>query len=80
MKFRAKPIVVEAVQFAGNFEEIERFCGGDAEWRNGKLLVATTEGPLTANPGDWIIRGGPAEFMTCTPDVFARTYEPLEEL
>lgn len=76
MKFRKKPVVVEAVRFTVNFDEIEAFVGGDAEWRGGELVVATLEGPLRASPGDWIIKGIKGEFYPCKPDIFAQTYEP----
>ena len=79
MKFRKKPVVVEAVQFKGNFDEIERFVGGDAEFRDGKLVVATLEGPLFATHNDWIIKGVKGEFYPCKPDIFALTYELVEE-
>jgi hypothetical protein len=80
-KFRKKPVVIGAVQFrSGNFEKIEAFVGGDAEFRAGELIVATLEGPLRAAPGDWIIRGVKGEFYPCKPDIFAATYEPVEEL
>ena len=29
-RFRKKPVIVEAIQFTGNFDEIEAFVGGDA--------------------------------------------------
>lgn len=77
MKFRKKPVVVDAVQFNGNFAEIEKFCGGDAELRGGRLCVATLEGPLFASNGDWIIKGVKGEFYPCKPDIFAATYEPV---
>ena len=73
--YRKKPVVIEAVQFNGNFEEIEAFCGGDAEFRNGELVVATLEGRLTASPNDWIIKGVNGEFYPCKPDIFEKTYE-----
>jgi hypothetical protein len=78
MRYRKRPVEVDAVRFNGNFDEIERFCGGDAEYRNGELVVATWEGALRASPGDWIIRGVRGEFYPCKPDVFDVTYEPVE--
>lgn len=78
MKFRKKPVVVEAIQFVGNFNEIEDFIGGDAEFRDGKLLVATLEGPLFASPKDWIIKGVKGEFYPCKPDIFEKTYEAVD--
>ena len=50
------------IQFHGNFDEIEKFVGGDAEFRNGKLLVATLDGPLWASPGDWIVKDADGKF------------------
>ncbi len=79
MKYRKKPVVIEAIQFTGNFDEIEKFVGGDAEFRDGKLLVATLEGPLWASPYDWIIKGIKGEFYPCKPDIFEATYELVEE-
>jgi hypothetical protein len=75
MKFRKKPVVIDAIQFIGNFEEIEQFVGGDSEFRDGKLLVATLEGPLWASDKDWIIKGIKGEFYPCKPDIFEATYE-----
>lgn len=77
MKFRKKPVVIDAVQFTrANFAEIEAFVGGDAEFRNGELVVATLEGAMRASPDDWIIKGVKGEFYPCKPDIFAATYEP----
>ena len=77
-QYRKKPVVIDSVQYLGtNFDEIEAFVGGDAEFRDGKLLVATLEGPLHASPNDWIIKGVMGEFYPCKPDVFAATYEAV---
>lgn len=76
-KFRKKPVVIEAIQFTrGNFDELEAFVGGDAEFRDGELVIATLEGPLRASPNDWIIKGVKGEFYPCKPDIFEQTYEP----
>ena len=77
-KFRKKPVVIEAVQFHGNFDELEEFVGGDAEFRDGELVIATLEGPLHASINDWIIKGIKGEFYPCKPDIFEATYEPAE--
>ena len=78
MRFRKKPVEIEAIQFVGNFDEIELFVGGDAEFRNGELVIATLEGPLKASPNDWIIKGIKGEFYPCKPDIFAATYEEVK--
>lgn len=62
-KFNRKfPLEINKIQFHGNFDEIEKFVGGDAEFRNGKLLVATREGPLWASHGDWIVKDADGKF------------------
>lgn len=78
-KYRKKPVVIEALQFiGGNFNEIEEFVGGDAEFRDGQLVIATLEGPLHASNGDWIIKGVKGEFYPCKPDIFEATYEAAD--
>lgn len=77
-KFVKKPVEIEAVQYTGsNFNDIEKFVGGDAEFRNGELIVATLEGPLRVSPNDWIIRGVKGEFYPCKPDIFEATYDTV---
>lgn len=43
------------------------------------LLIGTLEGVSRAKPGDWIIRGVKGELYPCKPDIFAATYERVEE-
>jgi hypothetical protein len=43
------------------------------------LTIPTLEGDHTALHGDWIIRGVKGEFYPCKPDIFAATYEPVDE-
>ena len=76
--YRKRPVVIEAVEFNGNFNEVETFVGGDATFKNGELVVATLEGPLRASPGDWIIKGIRGEFYPCKPDIFLATYDAVE--
>lgn len=85
MKFRKKPVVIEARQLGQNYDEdvaIMRWCDGTAimDGDNGALFtVPTIEGPLTARGDDWIIRGVQGEFYPCKPEIFAATYEPVDE-
>ena len=82
-KFRKKPVVIEAVQWTGkNLDEVNRFIGDgqDDELRPGvPILIETSEGDMTAQVGDWIIRGIKGELYPCKPDIFAATYEPVED-
>ena len=75
--FRKKPVVIEAVQFDGTFASVEEMlipsCSQDLG--SNTLEIETLEGVMTAQPGDWIIRGVKGEFYPCKPDIFAATYD-----
>ncbi|MFW5992136.1 MAG: hypothetical protein ACOCQN_02995 [Halanaerobiaceae bacterium] len=42
------------------------------------MKVETLEGEMQAKAGDWIITGVDGEKYPCKPDVFEKTYEPVE--
>ena len=76
-KFRKKPVVVEAEQF---FRDKLPFIPGMLMWQNsGQHYVITPEGPLNISDGDWIITGTKGETYPCKPDVFAETYELVDD-
>jgi len=82
MKFRKKPVVIEAMQFDGsNGQKIADFmqCQFPAI-QDGKLLIGTLEGTMSADIKDWIIKGVKGEFYPCKPDIFEATYEKVDEL
>ena len=81
MKYRKKPVVIEAVQWTGeNLKEVLDFM----KWRNANhddvsgLVIHTLEGNHSARVGDWIIKGVQGEFYPCKPDIFEQTYEMTE--
>ena len=81
MKFRKKPVVIEAIQWTGdNVGEIGEFLAGVAgvHWANSgrNVVIPTREGDMAASPNDWIIKGVAGEFYPCKPDIFEATYEP----
>lgn len=85
MKFRKKPVVVEATQFHIDDRSTHEHVNfgvpsepGCASSLDGKWWVQTLEGPLLVSPGDWIITGVKGEHYPCKPDIFAATYEPAE--
>ena len=43
------------------------------------IFIKTFEGLMEAKPGDWIIRGVKGELYPCKPDIFAMTYDPVDE-
>ncbi len=84
-KYRKKPVVIEAVQFTGdNCIEVLGFIGSP-HVDNRELhttdhpVIHTLEGGLTASSGDWIIKGVKGEFYPCKPDIFAATYERVDD-
>ena len=79
--YRKKPVVIQAVQFTGtNHAEVHQFTDGKAESPVGQgwnhiMRITTLEGTMTAEIGDWIIRGVKGEFYPCKPDIFEATYD-----
>jgi hypothetical protein len=82
MKYRKKPVVIEAFQWppkpaAGGCPDWFYESAQGCESQDGAgLTIHTLEGDMTAQPGDWIIRGVKGELYPCKPDIFAETYEP----
>lgn len=87
MKYRAKPIIIEALEWDGTqacYERIRNFSDGRIQWgalvlhKGHELLAATAKGVMRASVGDFIIKGLRGEFSSCKPDVFHATYEVIE--
>ena len=85
MKFRKKPVVIDAFRlWSGNIRELEAWCGGAIKGiklpsSQRCIDIQTLEGEMRAEIGDWIIRGVKGEFYSCKHDIFILTYEALEE-
>lgn len=82
MKFRKKPVVINAVQWTGNnLAEVANFVGEriTSYERITGLGIHTLEGDMHASVGDWIIQGVQGEFYPCKPDIFEATYEVVNE-
>lgn len=83
MKYRKKPVVIEAVQWQGTHtmdavQELAQSCDRAVLLRGWQLIIPTLEGDMMANLGDWVIRGVAGELYPCKPDIFEATYEPVE--
>jgi hypothetical protein len=74
MKFRKKPVVIEAVQW---FKDGDHPVVLNNAW-HGKPYIQTLEGDHIVTPGDWIITGVKGEHYPCKPDIFEATYERAE--
>jgi hypothetical protein len=90
MKYRKKPVEVEAMWYDGSmasFDSIWKWMGGDdgpnqgykgSADRPGCFDIKTLEGELAAYPGDWIIKGVAGEFYPCRRDIFELTYDEVK--
>ena len=76
MKFRKKPVVIEATQWFKNGDHHAvipgKLNGMPVYWIN------TLEGDMMVSEGDWIITGVRGEHYSCKPDIFDMTYERVE--
>jgi hypothetical protein len=89
MRWRKKPVEVWAMRFTTNNENgsptmdaivnwVNQGKGPDNPhaWHNGTdIYIETLEGTMSAQVGDFIIRGVQGEYYPCKPDIFAATYE-----
>jgi hypothetical protein len=81
MKFRKKPVVIEAIQWTGNnMTDVLMFMvpGVEPDAEDRINVIKTLEGDMSIGVGDWIIRGVKGELYPCKPDIFEATYEPVE--
>jgi len=93
MKYRKKPVVVEAVQyFEENLEEIKEFVGDalivdvlevhkpyQEPFEITVVKIRTLEGVMCVDVGDYVIKGVRGEFYPCKPDIFEETYERVDK-
>lgn len=80
-RYRKKPVVIEAIQYTGhNAVEVMAWAGVPeiTEEFEGGIEVASLEGTMRADPGDFVIRGVKGELYPCKPDVFEATYESAD--
>lgn len=90
--FRKKPVVIDAFQLSmAAFNSVidwpdwaQEACEAGIIEMHGPDGVAarikTPEGTHDAAFDDWIIRGVKGELYPCKPDIFAATYERVDEL
>jgi hypothetical protein len=90
MKYRKKPVEIEAFQFGIDYIPdwfMDKVTTNDVilkgdrsvNLHNGGADINTLEGIMHANYGDYIIKGVAGEIYPCKPDIFMKTYERVEE-
>lgn len=80
MKYRKKPIVIEATQWFnhGDHPMVRQSTAYQPQYGVIRTLEDTDDGAHVVSPGDWIITGIKGEHYACKPDIFAATYELVE--
>lgn len=82
MKYRKKPVIIEALQWNGhNKSEISNFVSKNEILNFEKFIISikTLEGTMFAQVNDYIIKGVNGEFYPCKPDIFNKTYEQVDD-
>lgn len=90
MKYRKKPVTIDAVQFDGTpagaiavFDEFDipgaKFQPELGNLARGALFIPTLNGNVIARGGEYIVRGVEGEFYPCAPSIFMATHEPVSD-
>ena len=93
MKYRKKPIVVDAIQWTcNNLNEVMNFIDSEFKYDpntdyvtskfifckdSKRLQINTLEGTMLVSKGDYIIKGVKGEIYPCKPDIFEKSYEEV---
>lgn len=84
MKYRKKPVVIEALQVVfgkTDIQEVVDFVGSEnlKDVHTSEPKIITLEGEMLISDGDYVIKGVQGEFYPCKPDIFVATYEKAEK-
>ena len=77
MKYRKKPVVIDAEQYTYDNQLVEGICKKAHNGYQGNAHIHTLEGILDVRFGDWIAKGVKDEYYPIKPDIFEMTYELL---
>ena len=90
MKYKKKPVVIEAFQFYVDEMPdwfVDYINSGKVILKNchkevyspseAYCIINTLEGEMMARGKDYIIKGVQGEFYPCKPDIFETTYEKM---
>jgi len=88
MKFRKKPVVIEAFKYNGEdntmrlpiwFIRAMSSQGAIKEVFTTHCEIKTLEGIMRGENGDYIIQGVNGEIYPCKPDIFEKTYDRVPD-
>ena len=86
MKFRKKPIVIDAVRFEPSGAHKMTLPEGVVVTKHSpnadnygyfgfEFGIVTLEGTMAVKEGEWVVTGVKGEKYPCKPDIFEATYE-----
>lgn len=81
MKFRKKPVVIEAFKWMSDKAPdwwSKASVKFEIDVSTGSVFIPTLEGIFEAKKGDYIIRGIKGKLYPCKPGIFEKTYEKVE--
>ncbi len=90
MKFKKKPVIIEAYQFDGTYIGMEQIKSLFPKLKTLSVeyhierntvhnwKIGTLEGGHIVSTNDWIIQGIKGEYYPCKPDIFVQTYDMCE--
>lgn len=81
MKFRKKPVIIEAFRFLTDPMPdwfMDRISDNTIVLRDTFCTIKTLEGPMIATCDDYIIQGVQGEIYPCKYNIFTKTYEAVE--
>lgn len=89
-RYVKNPVEVEAFRWTGDADQtddpvwiVEAIRAGSVRFNRVpevEMVIQTDSGEVTANPGDYIIRGIHGELYPCKSDIFEATYKRSPEL
>lgn len=96
IKVQKKPVVLEAMQFVGNVQEVLSWIesglattdlstalanlGVTIYPSTGTIVLKTADGDIQLAMGDWIIKDETGQFNTCKTRKFENVYQLIEEV
>lgn len=85
--YRKKPVEIQAAHLS--YDNVDRVAAwitenggevGDPGQYPGVLNIVTLEGVMSADPGDYVIKGVEGEFYPCKPSIFEATYDLVDDI
>lgn len=79
MKFKHKPIIIEAARWNGsNLDDISALGGAteySQDFLGDELVIKTLEGEMIVGKGDWVVKGVKGELYPVKDAIFISIYD-----